>query len=205
MRLAEPTLPPIVLNGKRLRHANKLSDAAGRSVAPLERCCSVERRRRFPTDDHDAAIQRFLDEESTFGARYRRALARRMDLEPDGLAALLHLALAGRMSAGQLSFALVLPILETTALIDRLESDGHLSRAADPHGGDFEVVAMTRATGQRLAELTRPLVDDLDAIAERYTSEERAVIGRFLSDVVTSNERHAEAVARRALEGEQGA
>lgn len=149
------------------------------------------------TDDHDAAIQRFLDEQSTFGARYRRALARGMGLEPNELAALLHLAWARQMSLEEISFALVLPLGQASALVDRLESAGYVSRAGDP-----DVVAMTLVTAERLAELTGPLVDELDAIAERYTPAERALIGRFLLEVVTSNERHAEAAARRALEGE---
>jgi DNA-binding MarR family transcriptional regulator len=125
-----------------------------------------------------------------------------MGLGPNELSALLHLARARRMSAGELSFVLVLSTAQTTTLIDRLESAGHLSRTTDPEGGKFEVLAMTRATAERLAELTRPFIDDFDAIAERYTAEERALIGRFISDVVTTSERHAEAVARRALEGD---
>jgi hypothetical protein len=144
-------------------------------------------------DSGEAAIRQFLDEQNTYGGRYRRALARRLDLDPYEVAALLHVALATQLTARELSFALVLPEAETTALVDRMVAHGLLVRS----GARLGIALPAR---ERLARLTRPLVEDLDALARRLSPEERAIVGRFLDEVVAINERHADDVARRALE-----
>jgi hypothetical protein len=141
----------------------------------------------------EAAIRQFLDEQNTYGGRYRRALARRMELDPYEAAALLRLALATQMTAGELGIALVLPEDETAALVDRMIAHGLLVRS----GAKLGVALPAR---ERLARLTRPLAADLDALARRLSPEERAIVGRFLEEVVTINERHADDVARRAIE-----
>lgn len=145
----------------------------------------------------DAAIRQFLDEQNTYGARYRRALARRLELDPYETAALLHVSLAGRLTVGQLGLALVLQQDEATALVDRMASWGLLVRSDGPDGDQFEVALPTL---ERLAGLTQPLVEDLDALAAQLSADERAIVGRFLEEVVLINERHAEDAARQAIE-----
>jgi DNA-binding MarR family transcriptional regulator len=144
-------------------------------------------------DSSEAAIRQFLDEQHTYGGRYRRALARRLELDPYETAALLHVARAGQLTARELSVALVQPADETTALVDRMVAHGLLVRSA----ATFGIALPAR---ERLARLTRPLVEDLDALARRLSPEERAIVGRFLEEVVTINERHADDAARQAFE-----
>jgi hypothetical protein len=140
------------------------------------------------------AIRRFQDEQHGYGARYREALARRLGFDAHEAAALLHMALVGRLTAEQLSLGLVLPAEETAALIERLISRGHVVRSARDEFG----VALP--TLERLAEITRPLVRDLDALAAQLSEHDRAVIGRFLEAVVEIDERYADELARRAIE-----
>jgi DNA-binding MarR family transcriptional regulator len=148
-------------------------------------------------DSGEAAIRQFLDEQNTYGARYRRALARRLGLDPHEAAALLHVVLAGRLTADELRLALVLPADEAVALVERMVAGGLLVRSTGQRGEEFEIALPTL---ERLAELTRPLVEDLDALATRLSPDERAIVGRFLEEVVAVNERHAEDAARQAME-----
>jgi DNA-binding MarR family transcriptional regulator len=145
----------------------------------------------------EAAIRQFLDEQNTYGARYRRALARRLELDPYEAAALLHIALAGNLTASQLSLALVLPEDEATALVDRMAASGQLVRSDGPAEAQFGIALPAL---ERLARLTRPLVEDLDALAAKLSPEERTIVGRFLEEVVLINERHADDAARQAIE-----
>jgi DNA-binding MarR family transcriptional regulator len=149
----------------------------------------------------EAAIRRFLDEQHTFGARYRRALARRLGLDPYETAVLLHVALAGPLSPGELASALVLPPHEAGKLVERMVADGNLVAV----GPARERFGVSLPTAERLAAFTRPLVQDLDALAARLSPEERAIVGRFLEEIVCINERHAEDAARRAIEGDDPA
>jgi DNA-binding MarR family transcriptional regulator len=143
----------------------------------------------------DATIRMCLSAPPVCGVAYRRALARRLGLDAQETGALLHVVAAGRLTAAELSAALVLPDGEVSALVERLVAGGRLVRSA----GDVIEVAPPEA--ERLAELMRPLNQDLDALAERFSPDERAVVGRFLEAVVDVTERHAREAAQRALAG----
>jgi DNA-binding MarR family transcriptional regulator len=146
-------------------------------------------------------IRRYLDVQGGLGSNYRRALARRFGLDPQEMAAVLHLA-RGELTAGQLSHALVLSVEDVVALVDGLEEAGHAVRrphAEDPH---VAAVALSAATLVRLEETTRPLVVELDALAMRLQPHERETIGRFLEAVTLISEREAEAAARAVVEGD---
>jgi hypothetical protein len=41
-------------------------------------------------------------------------------------------------------------------------------------------------------ELYAPLVRDMDEVSQRLTDEERAAVGRYLSEIAAVSERHAE-------------
>lgn len=148
-------------------------------------------------DSGEAAIRQFLGEQNTYGARYRRALARRLELDPFEAAAVLHIARAGPLTAAELGLALVLPAAEASALADRMVAGGQLVRFTGERGDEFGAALPTL---ERLARLTRPLVEDLDQLATRLSAEERAIVGRFLEEVVAINERHADAAARQAID-----
>jgi hypothetical protein len=48
------------------------------------------------SEQGDALIQAFMDHQTALGSRYRRALTQWLRLEPDEMAAVLHLARAWR-------------------------------------------------------------------------------------------------------------
>ncbi|MGH2944877.1 MAG: hypothetical protein ACRDPC_01150 [Solirubrobacteraceae bacterium] len=102
--------------------------------------------------------------------------------------------MAGRLTAAELSLALVLPLDEARAAAERLVARGHFVRSSGERFG------IGLPSLERLAAFTRPLADDLDAVAARLSPEERRIVGRFLEEVVLIVERHADEAARRAIE-----
>ncbi len=67
-----------------------------------------------------------------------------------------------------------------TALVDRLESAGHVERRRHPSDRRRLVVVPTYEGG---AEAIAPLANALEEVANEFTDEERAVIARYLDRV----------------------
>lgn len=147
-------------------------------------------------------IRACIDDQGVLGARYRRALARRLDVEPYAMAAVLHLS-RGELTAGQLSHALVLGVAEVMQLIADLEDAGHVVRR--PHAEDPQLVAVavSDSTLSLMEEVTRPLNEELDALCATLGPREREVIGRFLEAVTSVSEREADATAHAVMEGDE--
>jgi hypothetical protein len=143
-------------------------------------------------DCGDAPIRMCLSAPPVCGAAYRRALARRLGLDAREASALLHVLAAGRLTAAELGAALVLADDDARALVERLVAGGRLVRSAD------DVIEVAPPEAERLAALTRPFNEDLDAVAARLSADERAVVGRFLEAAVAVSERHAREAALRA-------
>jgi DNA-binding MarR family transcriptional regulator len=143
----------------------------------------------------EAAIRTCVVAPLDGGATYRRALARRLGLEPLETAALLHVFAAGRLAAGELCSALALSSGQIDTLVERLIADGRLVRSAGPDAG---LLAVAPRELERLAALMRPLDEELEALAAQMSADERAIVGRYLEAAAAVYERHAHA----ALDGD---
>ncbi|MFJ7943900.1 MarR family transcriptional regulator [Streptomyces sp. NPDC096354] len=119
-----------------------------------------------------------------FGLR-QAEFASRHGMHPTDVRALICLLDAERAgddaTAGWLGAQLGLNSAGTTAVIDRLERLGHLTRSRDPR--DRRRVLMTVAP--RAVELGRsffgPLIDDTVAVLRDFDESETAAVRRFLS------------------------
>jgi DNA-binding MarR family transcriptional regulator len=131
-------------------------------------------------------------------ARQRAALARRLGLTDSEVLAVQHLARAGELTPGQLGKLLQLSSGGTTALIQRLERAGHVSRRANPRDERSAIVRLTPAIAARAADAWAPFVAELDALASELTDTERDVVRRFLEGAADAAERHADRLARDA-------
>jgi DNA-binding MarR family transcriptional regulator len=100
------------------------------------------------------------------------------------------------LSPGELGAELRLSSPATTALIDRLERVGHLTR--EPHPSDRRKVALrTRQQGMRLAvEFFVPLGQALHRVMDEFDDDQLRVVLRFLHQAATAVE-----TARRAQAG----
>jgi DNA-binding MarR family transcriptional regulator len=154
------------------------------------------------SEQPDEHIRALMNHRSTLGSRYRQALAQRMHLAPEEMAAVLHLT-RGALTAGQLSHALVLDVDRVRALVADLEDAGHVVRRAHADDPQLVAVGLSDSTRELLAEITRPLVEELDALTRGLTPDERETIGRFLEAVTLLSEQEADRAARAAMESDR--
>jgi DNA-binding MarR family transcriptional regulator len=125
------------------------------------------------------------------GERHRAAAARLLEMDDTEAAALAHLAQHGQLTPGELGSLVGLTSGGTTALINRLLESGRLTRHPHPRDRRSSILTASPAVLERASELYAPLVSDMNELAESLTAEERAMIGRYLADVVELFERHA--------------
>ena len=114
------------------------------------------------------------------------ALARRMGLGPSDLAAMTHLASARQpVGPGWLSARLGLTPAAATELVDRLQRVGHVSRERDHNDRRRVNLIPTASSLSQVHGQLRPLLDAIDAVAGEFGADERAVIRRFLAEVIS--------------------
>jgi DNA-binding MarR family transcriptional regulator len=128
-----------------------------------------------------------------------------LGLSDNDVLAVQHLARAGRMTPSELGRELGLTSGGTTALIQRLERAGHLTR--EPHPTDRRSVRLTLTpeVARRATEALAPMVQAIDALADALPPADRETVARFLEEVATLSERHADELARLAVDGDAAA
>jgi DNA-binding MarR family transcriptional regulator len=150
-------------------------------------------------------IRESLHRKSLASARQRAALGRVLGLSDTDVLAVQHLARAGRMTPGELGRQLQLTSGGTTALVQRLERAGHLFREPHPTDRRSVLVRLTPEIGRRASESVAPLVEEVERLAAALPEDQRAVVATFLAQVADAGERHADALARAAADGERDA
>ncbi|MEA2278149.1 MAG: hypothetical protein QOI62_2638 [Solirubrobacteraceae bacterium] len=145
-----------------------------------------------PPEPTPQLIRGALNRKALADARQRMALARVLDLTESEVLAIQHLARAGQLTPTQLGSLLQLSSGGTTALIHRLERAGHVIR--QPHERDRRsaVLRLSPAIQERAAKAWAPLVAEIDALASRLSTEEQDAAVRFLEQVASAAERHAD-------------
>jgi len=116
--------------------------------------------------------------------RFKAAVARTTGVTQADFAALDHLSFAGHLTPGQLAERLNLTSGAVTALIDRLERAGWISRTPHPSDRRSHVLALTPAAHETGAREVGPWVADMCAAAATLSAAERQAAARFL-DLVT--------------------
>jgi DNA-binding MarR family transcriptional regulator len=142
------------------------------------------------------AIRRALTRKALAASRHRAAAGRMLGLSENEVLALQYLGLAGRLTPSALGGLLGLTSGGTTALVQRLERAGHVSREAHPHDGRSTLLRLTPGSEARATEAFAPLVAELDRLAAELPDGDRTVVGTFLGRVAEAAERHAEDAAR---------
>ncbi|GAB4250704.1 MAG: hypothetical protein Kow00122_08230 [Thermoleophilia bacterium] len=124
-------------------------------------------------------------------ADLRAAYAERLGVGATELVALEHLDLEGELSPTELARRLHLTTGALTALADRLTERGHMVRSPHPHDRRSLLLHRTEHAAEELRRHIRPMVVEMMAVTDALTDEERAVVGRFLNEVIGVIERHA--------------
>jgi DNA-binding MarR family transcriptional regulator len=123
--------------------------------------------------------------------RHAAATAKRMSLEASELAALEHLQATGPMTQKRLGERLSISAGAVTAMIDRLESRGHVERTPNPEDRRSALVLITKAGLEESLRYLWPYIEDMKGVEEGFSEEERAVIERFLREATQVTHRAA--------------
>jgi DNA-binding MarR family transcriptional regulator len=143
-------------------------------------------------------IRRSLTRKDLAAARHRAAAGRMLGLSENELLALQQLSLAGRLTPSALGAQLRLTSGGTTALVQRLERAGHVTRESHPHDGRSTLLRLTPRSEEKATAAFAPLVAELERLANELSEQDRAVVDDFLNRVAEAAERQAETVARAA-------
>ncbi|WP_309080951.1 MarR family transcriptional regulator [Zhihengliuella sp.] len=177
-------------------HVNPEPEARGAvSGAPLDRPDSAGLRWRLieSLQRVTVASERYVDSAA------RSARVHKTDLH--ALNAVLESERSGEAAtASDLARHLGLSAPATTALVDRLQKQGHVERrrdAADRRRIELHTTDLARRTGSRIF---RPLALALDSMAGAYTDDELRLIEGFLHRASTTIDEAADGAARRAAE-----
>src|SRR5688500_18375063 len=119
-------------------------------------------------------------------------MARRTGLGLSEMAALEHLQHSqGGLTPTELGRRLSLSSGAITALVDRLESNGHVERRPNPADRRSSVVLPLPEGLEDAAQHLLPAAADLLEATRELTDEEREVVGRYLEAVTEIFRRHA--------------
>ena len=123
--------------------------------------------------------------------RHAAATAKRMSLEASELAALEHLQASGPMTQKHLGKRLSMSPGAVTAMIDRLESRRYVQRTPNPEDRRSALVGITKAGIEESLRHLRHYIEDMRALEEGFSEEERAVVARFLRAATRATQRAA--------------
>lgn len=129
-------------------------------------------------------------------ARHRGALAKALRVTDTELLALVHLAQQGDLAPSRIADLLDLSSGGATALIQRLERGGHVTRHSHPADRRSTLIRLTSQTAERLAEGDASLGDALGSLAADLTEEQQATVARFLAQVADLSEELAQSERR---------
>ena len=141
----------------------------------------------YPADYITEATRRLDVALSTLNA----AVAHDVGVSVPELLALENLQAEGGLGPSELARRLQLSTGAVTALVDRLEANGHAVRAAHPSDRRRVVVTRTAKASEALATEAAPLTGQIGRLAESLTDDERQAVGRFLDTFITIVERAA--------------
>jgi len=142
------------------------------------------------------SLRRSLTRKALAATRHRAAAGRMLGLSENEVLALQYLGLAGQLTPSALGGLLGLTSGGTTALVQRLERAGHVTRESHPHDGRSTLLRLSPGSEARATEAFAPLVAELDRLAAELPDTDRTVVGTFLGRVAEAAERHAEDAAR---------
>ena len=111
------------------------------------------------------------------------ALARHLGLSVTDVAALDHLLSDGPLGPAQLADRLGMRSASATALVDRLEAAGHVSRHRHPSDRRRLEVVPTEHAQREVLRALQPLLEGIEAAGAGLTADERATIVAYLDRV----------------------
>lgn len=119
-------------------------------------------------------------------------MSRQLGLSESEMLAVAHLAQRGELSPSEIATLLDLSSGGVSALVQRLEDAGHVTREAHPTDGRRNLVRLAPALVERATRAFAPLVEDLDRLFTELREDELRLLQRWLERVVALSEEHAD-------------
>lgn len=135
------------------------------------------------------ALREFLQVSREFEGRLGRELA----VNPTDLLAMEHMILSGPVGPSELARRLGITPPAATAVVDRLEAAGHVSRAINPTDRRGIVVTPNPESVTRAMAVLLPMIGAVDSALDEFTPEEQAIVTAYLDRVVATYREHARA------------
>lgn len=117
-------------------------------------------------------------------------VATRVGVNSTDLECLDLLYLAGATTAGRLSAHTGLTSGATTAVIDRLEHAGLVTRRRDARDRRVVLVDVVETGAKLIYPFYRPLVQRMDTLNARYPATQLATVLRYLTDAIEATAEH---------------
>lgn len=108
-------------------------------------------------------------------------IARRLGLTLSDLTALDHLLAGEPLGTGELAQRLGMRSPSATAVLDRLESAGHVRRVSHPTDRRRVLIEATVDGQARSEHAVQPLIDELDRLAGQLSEDEQELVTSFLT------------------------
>lgn len=141
-------------------------------------------------------IRRLLERRELASRRIRSALGHRLNLSDPEMLVLAHLESQGELTPSRLAKLLDLSSGGMTALLQRLERDGYVTREAHPTDGRSCVIRRTSKAMNREAEAAGPVADEIDSLVVSLDARDRRTVHEFLLRVTALTEQHASRLRR---------
>jgi DNA-binding MarR family transcriptional regulator len=149
-------------------------------------------------------IRRMLYRRDVAVARHRATLARTLGLTDIEMQALVHLYERGALTPAEIGSLLRLSSGGATALVQRLERSGQVTRGPHPTDGRSILVRLSQRTAERLDAAQTPVTSGMDAVTRPLTQAERITVTDVLTQLAVLTE-SVEAALRRDADAPRNA
>jgi DNA-binding MarR family transcriptional regulator len=121
-------------------------------------------------------------------AKYTETVGEKLDVNPTDFDAMGHLMSNGVMTAGELAKAVGLSPGAATAMIDRLESIGHVKREPNPDDRRGVLVTANPRSVEMAWELLSPLIRASESALSHMKPSDRKAVESYLNSMLEAYE-----------------
>jgi len=133
-------------------------------------------------------LHRLLYRRDVALARHRAMLARSLGLTDVEMLVLVHLHEQRSLAPSQIAGLMDMSSGGATALVQRLERAGHVTRAPHPADRRSTLIELSEKTAGRLAEAQAALTEGIEEALAPLAESDRSVLARFFEELAALSE-----------------
>lgn len=140
---------------------------------------------RFALRPQTLLVQRIIELTKNF----ETATGRDLGINSTDMAALGEVMMSGPQNPTEIARRLQISTAAMTAVVDRLETAGHVTRESNPSDRRGILIVPTPESVQRALSTLMPIARAIDESLDEFDESERAIIQRYLESIVARHER----------------